>query len=117
MHYYSNHNYYYYIGSEVATPVLKRNFDVLLEALAVSENLSIIPMSLFSNELITNDTLTECRNTGRSVRDRSALLLLALKTTIETQPQSIWTLIEVLKTKEAFRNIAEKMEKEITPHM
>ena len=102
------------VGCEV---VLRRNFDTLSEVLTVSNNLSMITMSLYSKELISYQILTECTNTGRPVHDRSTSLLLALKATVETQPQSIKTLIDVLKTKEVFRNIAEKMEKEIASHM
>ena len=98
--------------------MLRRNFDVLSEVLTVSDNLLMITMSLYSNKLISYRNLTECyTNTGRSVHDRSASLLFALKATIETQPQSMRTLIDVLKTNEAFRNIAEKMENEIALHM
>ena len=95
---------------KAAEKVLRDNFDTLSEILAAPSNLSTIIMSLYAKELITRAISTECMNTGRPVQDRCASLLFALESTVATQPQAIITLIEVLKKKEAFKDIAEKMD-------
>ena len=71
-------------------------------------------MSLCAKNLITDTTATECMNAGRPVHDRCASLLLALKATIDLNPQLMITLIEVLKENEAFKEIADKMDLEVS---
>ena len=70
-------------------------------------------MSLYAKKLISHPTATECLNTGRPVHDRCASLLFALKATIDSQPQAMETLIEVLKNNEAFLEIANEMERSL----
>uniref|UniRef100_A0A1X7TZP2 ZU5 domain-containing protein n=1 Tax=Amphimedon queenslandica TaxID=400682 RepID=A0A1X7TZP2_AMPQE len=95
---------------KLAGKVLRDNFDTLSEILAAPSNLSAVIMSLYAKELITDAISTECMNTGRPVQDRCASLLFALKSTVATQTQAMSTLMEVLKEKEAFKDIAEKMD-------
>lgn len=95
---------------KLAGKVLRDYFVTLSEILAAPSNLSTVIMSLYAKELITDAISTECMNTGRPVQDRCALLLFALQSTVTTQPQSMSTLMEVLKEKEAFKDIAEKMD-------
>ena len=73
-------------------------------------------MSLYAKKLITDTTATECMNAGRPVQDRCASLLFALKATVDGKPQAMITLIEVLKKNEAFKEIAEKMDLEVSLH-
>ena len=95
---------------KLAGEVLQDNFPKLSKILAAPSNLSAIIMSLYAKKLITDETYTESMNAGRPVQDRCASLLFTLKATVTTQPQSMLTLIEVLKKKEAFKDIAEKMD-------
>ena len=95
---------------KIAGEVLQDNFPKLSKILAASSNLSAVIMSLYAKKLITNAISTECMNAGRPVQDRCASLLFALKATVTTQPQSILTLIKVLKEEEAFKDIAKDMD-------
>ncbi|XP_019854498.1 PREDICTED: uncharacterized protein LOC105313470 [Amphimedon queenslandica] len=94
--------------------VLRENFDTLSDILAAPNNLSAIIMSLYAKKLISDTTATECMNDGRPVHDRCASLLFALKATIDGKPQAMNTLIEVLKNNEAFKEIADKMDLEVS---
>lgn len=96
--------------------MLRDHLDTLSEILAAPSNLSAIITSLYSKKLITDETYTESMNTGRPILDRCASLLYALKCTITTKPQEILTLIEILKGKEAFKEIADKMDLEVSFH-
>ena len=73
-------------------------------------------MSLYAKKLISKTTATECRNPGRPVHDRCASLLFALEATVDGKPQAMITLIELLKKNEAFKEIAEKMDLEVSLH-
>uniref|UniRef100_A0A1X7T067 Uncharacterized protein n=1 Tax=Amphimedon queenslandica TaxID=400682 RepID=A0A1X7T067_AMPQE len=94
--------------------VLRENFDTLSDILAAPNNLSAIIMSLYAKKLISDTTTTECMNDGRQVQDRCASLLFALKATIDGKPQAMNTLIEALKNNEAFKEIAHKMDLEVS---
>ncbi|XP_019856879.1 PREDICTED: uncharacterized protein LOC105314149 [Amphimedon queenslandica] len=95
---------------QLAGEVLRDNFKTLSKILAAPSNLSTVIMNLYAKKLITGATSTECMNTGRPVQDRCASLLFALQSTVTTQPQSMLTLIGVLKEEEAFKDIAENMD-------
>lgn len=75
----------------------------------VPSNLSAIAIDFYSCGLIARDTLQEC-NGSRAIHERSFSLLSALEATIDTKPQLMGTLIEVLKRNEASEDIADKME-------
>ena len=94
--------------------MLRENFDTLSKILAAPSNLSGVIISLYAKELITDTTATECMNAGRPVQDRCASLLFALKATIDLNPQLMITLIEVLKENEAFKEIADKMDLQVS---
>ena len=94
---------------ELVKKVLRKNFSEISRILIVPSNLSAIAMDLYSDDLISYDTLTEC-NDNRTIQARSFSLLSALKATIDTKPQLMGTLIEVLKRNVASKDIAEKME-------
>ena len=96
-----------------AKEVLRKNFDKLSKILAAPNNLSTIITSLYANKLITGPTSTETMNAGRPVHDRCASLLFALEATIDGKPQAMVTLIDVLKNNEAFKDVADKMEKSL----
>ena len=96
--------------------MLRENLNTFSEILAAPNNLSSVILSLYAKKLISHPTATECLNTGRTVHDRCASLLLALKATIDLNPQLMITLIEVLKENEAFKGIADKMDLEVSLH-
>ncbi|XP_019854499.1 PREDICTED: uncharacterized protein LOC105313471 [Amphimedon queenslandica] len=97
-----------------AGEVLRENFDTLSDILAAPNNLSAIIINLYAKKLISDTTATECMNDGRPVHDRCALLLFALKATIDGKPQAMISLIEVLKNNEAFKEIADKIDLEVS---
>ena len=90
----------------------KKYYADLYELLAVPDNMSAIAPRLYSEELITDDTLDNINSTNSKNREKAYLLLRALKATIDTRPQSLKTLIEVLKRNDAFKVIVNKMDQE-----
>ena len=98
------------IGASQATKVLRNYFADLSDQ---SSNLFAITMRLYSKKLISYEVLNDTMNSNKSGQDRSATLMFALKATIDAKPESLNTLIEVLRTNEALRAIADKMDSEI----
>ena len=76
------------------------------------ENIAAIAYEVYSEGLITDDTWQNCMTDARRPADRAHSLLNALRVTID-QPDVLKKLIQVLKNNEAFRSIAEEMEREI----
>ena len=78
----------------------------------ISDNIAAIADELYSKGLIGDETLQDCMTDARKPADRAYSLLNALRVTID-QPGVLKKLIEVLKNNEAFRSIAEEMERDI----
>ncbi|XP_019860328.1 PREDICTED: uncharacterized protein LOC109588620, partial [Amphimedon queenslandica] len=91
--------------------VFREQYGALFD-LMTPENIAAIANKLYSKRLITDDTLQDCMTDARRPADRAHSLLNALRVTID-QPGVLKKLIQVLKNNEAFRSIAEEMERDI----
>ena len=78
--------------------------------------MSAIASRLYSEDLIPEDTYDNIGTVGRTGRDKAESVLRAFKATISIQPQSLRTLIEILKKNDALKVIAEKMDLEMSFH-
>ena len=75
--------------------------------------MSAIASRLYSEDLIPEDTYDNISTIGRAGRDKAESVLRALKATISIQPQSLRTLIEILKRNDALKVIADEMDLEL----
>ena len=92
--------------------IFREQYAALSDLLMIPENIAAIAKHVYSEGLITDDTLQDCMTDARRPADRAHSLLNALRATID-QPDVLEKLIQVLKNNEAFRSIAEKMERDI----
>ena len=76
--------------------------------------MSAIAPRLYSVELIPEEAYDNIINSSKSGRDKANSLLHALRATISNEPQSLKTLIEVLKRNKAFNAIVDKMDEALT---
>ena len=100
----------------IAKRVFKKHYADLSDLLAVPDNMSAIASRLYSEELIPEDTFDNISTIGRTGRDKAESVLRALKAAISMQPQSLKTLIEVLKKNDVLKAIAEKIDLEMSFH-
>ena len=97
--------------------VLKKHLPKLSGLLAVPDNMLAIGMELYSEDLIPKATYQNTITSNMAGQNKgNYLLLLALETTIEAQPQLMKTLIEVLRKNDALKVIADKMDQELQLH-
>ena len=78
--------------------------------------MSAIASRLYSEELIPEEAYDNISTVGRTGRDKADSVLRTLKAAISIQPQSLRTLIEILKKNDALKAIAEKMDLEMSFH-
>ena len=100
----------------IAKRVFKKHYADLSDLLAVPDNMSTIASRLYSEDLIPEEAFDNISTSGRTRRDKAESILRALKATISIQPQSLRTLIEILKKNDALKAIAEKMDVEMYFH-
>ena len=91
--------------------IFKKQYAALFD-LMIPDNIAAIAHEVFAKGLIAHQTLQDCMNDARKTPDRAHSLLNALRVTID-QPDVLQKLIEVLNKHEAFRSIAEEMERDI----
>ena len=91
--------------------IFRKQYAALFD-LMIPNNIAAIAHELYSKGLIAYQNLQDCMNDARRLADRAHSLLNALHVTID-QPGVLKKLIEVLKNNEAFRSIAEEMERDI----
>ena len=94
--------------------VLKKHFADLSDLLAVPDNMSALAPKLYSEDLIPEEAYDNIITSSKSGRDKANLLLHALRATISIEPQSLKTLIEVLRRSKAFKTIADKMDEDVS---
>ena len=99
-----------------AKRVLKKHLLDLCNLLAVPANMSAIGMELYTEELIPEGVYDNVFTSGKTGHDKAELILHALRSTISIQPQSLRTLIEILRRNDALKVIAEKMDLELSLH-
>ena len=92
--------------------VLKKYLPDLSDLLAV--HMSVIGIRLYSKDLIPEATYQNTITSNMEGRANANLLLLALKATIDAQPQLMKTLIEVLKKSKVSEAVAAKMERDVS---
>ena len=78
--------------------------------------MSAIGIRLYSEELIPEGVYDNIITSGKTGRNKAELILHALRATISVQPQSLRTLIEVLRRNDALKVIADKMDLELSLH-
>ena len=82
----------------------------------VSDSNNRLPLAneLFSAQFITLDCYNSATDSAaKTDMEKGVLLMKGLMSTINTQPQSLSKLINVLKKLEAFRFVAESMEHDL----
>ena len=93
----------------IAKRVLKKYYADLSDLLAVPDNMSsAIALRLYSEDLIPEETFDNISTIGRTGRDKAESVLRALRATISIQPQSLRTLIEILRRNDTLKVIAKK---------
>ena len=96
--------------------MFKKHYADLSDLLAVPDNMSAIASRLYSEELIPEDTFDNISTIDRTGRDKAESVLHALKAAISIQPQSLKTLIKILRRNDALKAIAEKIDLEMSFH-
>ena len=82
--------------------------------MCASSNRLHITSKLYSACLITTDCYDNAvDNSPKSDMDKGTSLMRGLRTTINTQPQQLTNLIDVLKKIDAFKLIAENMQDDL----
>ena len=97
---------------EQVKKVLKEHLPDLSDLLAV--HMSVIGLQLYSKDLIPEATYQNTITSNTAGLDKANSLLLALKATIDAQPQLMKTLIEVLKKSKVSEAVAAKMEQDVS---
>ena len=100
----------------IAKRVLKKHLLDLCNLLAVPANMSAIGMELYTKDLIPEGVYDNVITSGKTGHDKAELILHALRATISVQPQSLRTLIEILRRNDALQVIADKMDLELSFH-
>ena len=98
---------------DIAKKVLKKHLPDLSDLLAVPDNMSAIGIRLYSEDLIPKATHESTITSSMAGRAKANLLLLALEATIDAKPQSLRTLIEILRRNDALKVVADKMDLEL----
>ena len=106
-----------YRDPELAKNVFKKYLADLSDLLAVPCNISALAPRLHSEDLITEETYDNVYNSTKTGHDKAHSLLHALRATISIEPQSLKTLIEVLRRNKAFKAIADKMDEDVSSHI
>ena len=106
-----------YRDPELAKRVFKKHLVDLSNLMTIPDNMSVIALQLYSEDLIPDDTYDNIITSNKSGRDKANSLLHALRATISIEPQSLKTLIEVLRRNKAFKAIADKMDEDVSSHI
>ena len=94
--------------------MFRKHYDGLYDLLTVLDNMSALALRLYSKELITEEAYDKIRD--KTGCDKAELILRALRAAISIQPQSLRTLIEILKRDDALKVIADEMDLEFSFH-
>ena len=103
------------LNTEHIKKCFRRYFADLSKLMSVSNNRLSIVAELYSKHLITETCYDNCTDdSNKTDAEKGHSLMRALKATIYSQPQSMITLVGVLKKAEAFRLIIRKLEHDLT---
>ena len=98
-------------GHSSPEEVFRTFYAELSRLVSDSNNRLALANELFSTRLITFGCYNSVTDSAtKSDMDKGVLLMKGLMTSINTQPQLLTRLIDVLKTVEVFRSVAENME-------
>ena len=94
--------------------VFRTHYAELSRLVSDSNNRLSLAEELFSTRLITLDCYNSVTdNAAKTDKEKGVLLMKGLMTSINTQPQLLTKLINVLKKLEVFRFVAENMEHDL----
>ena len=82
--------------------------------MTIPDNMSVIALQLYSEDFVPDNTYDNIITSSKSGHDKANSLLHALRATISNEPQSLKTLIEVLRRNNAFKAIADKMDEDVS---
>ena len=95
--------------------MFREHYADFYDLLAKLDNISVLALRLYSKKLITEDSYDNISTGGKTGHEKAESVLRALKTTISIQPQSLRTLIEILRSNDALKVIANKMDGNVIP--
>ena len=103
------HNFNFFCLDEgnselIAKRILKKHLLDLFNLLAVPANMLAIGMELYTEELIPEGVYNNVITSGKTGYDKAELILHTLRSTISIQPQSLRTLIKILRRNDALKN-------------
>ena len=102
------------LTGQSAPEVFRTHYAELSRLVSDSNNRLSLANELFSARLITSDCYNSATdNVAKADVEKGVLLMKGLMNTINTQPQSLPILINVLKKLEVFRSVAENMEHDL----
>ena len=97
-----------------APEVFRTHYAKLSDLASDSNNRLCLANELFSARLITFECYNSATDSAVTTgMEKGVLLMKGLMSTINTQPQSLPKLINVLKKLEVFRSVAENMEHDL----
>ena len=94
--------------------MFRKHYGGLYDLLTVLNNMSALALQLYSKELITEEAYDKIRD--KTGCDKAESILCALRATISIQPQSLRTLIEIMRRNDALKVIADEMDLELQHH-
>lgn len=97
---------------EQAKKIFRNYYSDLFAKLLSPDIISAVAPKLYSEKLISEESLDNIDTLGKTGYEKANSLLRALRSTISTKPHSLKTLIEVLKKHDLLEVIADKMEQE-----
>ena len=98
-----------------AKEVFRDYYADLYDLLAKLDSISALALRLYSKKLITEDAYDKISTGGKTGHEKAESVLRALKAAISIQPQSLRTLIEILRSNDALKVIADKMDGDVIP--
>ena len=94
--------------------VFRTHYAELSRLVSDSNNRLSLAEELFSTRLITLDCYNSATdNAAKTDKEKGVLLMRGLMTSINTQPQLLTKLINVLNISEVFRSVAEKIQHDL----
>ena len=99
---------------DTAKNVFRDHYADLYDLLAKLDDISALALRLYSKKLITEDAYDNISTGGKTGHDKAESVLRALKAIISIQPQSLRTLIEILRRNDALKVIADEMDLELS---
>ena len=99
---------------DTAKNVFRDHYADLYDLLAKLDDISALALRLYSKKLITEDAYDNISTGGKTGHDKAESVLRALKAIISIQPQSLRTLIEILRRNDALKVIANEMDLELS---